>query len=332
MIKKQFTRCLVAFVGIATLASLGLLPLNPALAQTYPEKPITLLVPLQAGSAGDTVLRVVAQKMADNMKQAIVIENQAGVSGLLGAERVSRAPPDGYLIGGISDSVLNFAANLVEKVNFDPVNSFEPVTLVANVSWVLVANPALGAKTLGDLMSQARAKPGVIDYASAGNGSPHHIAMEMLTRPQRITMNHIPYKGASQSLIDVVSGQVPVMFSATSVALPFIKQGKLIALGVPAAKRSPLLPDVPTFAEGDVAGFNFATWVAMYAPKGTPAPIVNRLNAEVRKALEDSAVREKLLSLGLEPAPNTPAQLAKMTADGNAAVKKIIKDAGIKVE
>ena len=128
MIKKQFTRCLVAFVGIATLASLGLLPLNPALAQTYPEKPITLLVPLQAGSAGDTVLRVVAQKMADNMKQAIVIENQAGVSGLLGAERVSRAPPDGYLIGGISDSVLNFAANLVEKVNFDPVNSFEPVT------------------------------------------------------------------------------------------------------------------------------------------------------------------------------------------------------------
>ncbi len=332
MIKKQFTRCLVAFVGIATLASLGLLPLNPALAQTYPEKPITLLVPLQAGSAGDTVLRVVAQKMADNMKQAIVIENQAGVSGLLGAERVSRAPPDGYLIGGISDSVLNFAANLVEKVNFDPVNSFEPVTLVANVSWVLVANPALGAKTLGDLMSQARAKPGVIDYASAGNGSPHHIAMEMLTRPQRITMNHIPYKGASQSLIDVVSGQVPVMFSATSVALPFIKQGKLIALGVPAAKRSPLLPDVPTFAEGGVAGFNFATWVAMYAPKGTPAPIVNRLNAEVRKALEDSAVREKLLSLGLEPAPNTPAQLAKMTADGNAAVKKIIKDAGIKVE
>ena len=332
MIKKQFTRCVVAFVGIATLASLGLLPLNPALAQTYPEKPITLLVPLQAGSAGDTVLRVVAQKMADNMKQAIVIENQAGVSGLLGAERVSRAPPDGYLIGGISDSVLNFAANLVEKVNFDPVNSFEPVTLVANVSWVLVANPALGAKTLGDLMSQARAKPGVIDYASAGNGSPHHIAMEMLTRPQRITMNHIPYKGASQSLIDVVSGQVPVMFSATSVALPFIKQGKLIALGVPAAKRSPLLPDVPTFAEGGVAGFNFATWVAMYAPKGTPAPIVNRLNAEVRKALEDSAVREKLLSLGLEPAPNTPAQLAKMTADGNAAVKKIIKDAGIKVE
>lgn len=332
MIKKQFTRCLVAFVGIATLASLGLLPLNPALAQTYPEKPITLLVPLQAGSAGDTVLRVVAQKMADNMKQAIVIENQAGVSGLLGAERVSRAPPDGYLIGGISDSVLNFAANLVEKVNFDPVNSFEPVTLVANVSWVLVTNPALGAKTLGDLMSQARAKPGVIDYASAGNGSPHHIAMEMLTRPQRITMNHIPYKGASQSLIDVVSGQVPVMFSATSVALPFIKQGKLIALGVPAAKRSPLLPDVPTFAEGGVAGFNFATWVAMYAPKGTPAPIVNRLNAEVRKALEDSAVREKLLSLGLEPAPNTPAQLAKMTADGNAAVKKIIKDAGIKVE
>jgi len=318
--------------SVLTLFSLFLFSLSPVQAQGYPEKTITLLVPLQAGSAGDTVLRVVAQKMADNLKQAIVVENQAGVSGLLGAERVSRAAPDGYLIGGISDSVLNFAANLVEKVNFDPVAGFEPISLVANVNWVLVANPALGAKSIGDLLAQARAKPGMLDYASAGTGSPHHIAMEMLIRPQRVTMKHIPYKGASQSLVDVVSGQVPIMFSATSVALPFIKQGKLIALGVPNEKRSPLLPDVPTFAEGGVAGFNFSTWVAMYAPKGTPALIVNRLNAEVRKALEDQSVREKLLSLGLEPASTTPAQLGKMTAEGNAAVKKIIKDAGIKAE
>jgi tripartite-type tricarboxylate transporter receptor subunit TctC len=332
MIKTKFFGRQIILGGIAILLSLGMLNSNPAWAQTYPDKTITLLVPLQAGSAGDTVLRVVAQKMAENMKQAIVVENQAGVSGLLGAERVSRAAPDGYFIGGISDSVLNFAANLVEKANFDSVGGFEPISLVANVSWVLVANPALGAKSIADLMALARAKPGMLDYASAGMGSPHHIAMEMLTRPQRVTMKHIPYKGASQSLIDVVSGQVPVMFSATSVALPFIKQGKLIALGVPTEKRSPLLPEVPTFAEGGVAGFNFATWVAMYAPKGTPAMIVNRLNAEARKALEDPAVREKLLSLGLEPAPTTPAQLAKMTADGNAAVKKIIKDAGIKAE
>jgi len=332
MIKKLLLKLNITFVSIVCISAVNVFCTTSAHAQNYPEKTITMLVPLQVGSAGDTVLRVVAQKMSDNMKQAIVIENQAGVSGLLGAERVSRSTPDGYLIGGISDSVLNFATNLAEKVNFDPVGGFEPISLVANVSWVLVANPSLGAKTIGDLMTLARAKPGTIDYASAGSGSPHHIAMEMLTRPQRISMKHIPYKGATQSLIDVVSGQVPVMFSATSVALPFIKQGKLVALGVPNEKRSPLLPDVPTFAEGGISNFNFATWVAMFAPKGTAAPIINRLNLEVRKALEDPAVKDKLLSLGLEPAPTTTTQLAKMMSDGNASIRKIIKDAGIKAE
>ena len=332
MIKKLLLKLNITFVSVACISAVNVFCTTSAHAQNYPEKTITMLVPLQVGSAGDTVLRVVAQKMSDNMKQAIVIENQAGVSGLLGAERVSRSTPDGYLIGGISDSVLNFATNLAEKVNFDPVGGFEPISLVANVSWVLVANPSLGAKTIGDLMTLARAKPGTIDYASAGSGSPHHIAMEMLTRPQRISMKHIPYKGATQSLIDVVSGQVPVMFSATSVALPFIKQGKLVALGVPNEKRSPLLPDVPTFAEGGISNFNFATWVAMFAPKGTAAPIINRLNLEVRKALEDPAVKDKLLSLGLEPAPTTTTQLAKMMSDGNASIRKIIKDAGIKAE
>ncbi len=332
MIKKLLLKLNITFVSVVCISAVNVFCTTSAHAQNYPEKTITMLVPLQVGSAGDTVLRVVAQKMSDNMKQAIVIENQAGVSGLLGAERVSRSTPDGYLIGGISDSVLNFATNLAEKVNFDPVGGFEPISLVANVSWVLVANPSLGAKTIGDLMTLARAKPGTIDYASAGSGSPHHIAMEMLTRPQRISMKHIPYKGATQSLIDVVSGQVPVMFSATSVALPFIKQGKLVALGVPNEKRSPLLPDVPTFAEGGISNFNFATWVAMFAPKGTAAPIINRLNLEVRKALEDPAVKDKLLSLGLEPAPTTTTQLAKMMSDGNASIRKIIKDAGIKAE
>ena len=159
MIKTKFFGRQFMLGGIAILLSLVMLNSNPAWGQTYPDKTITLLVPLQAGSAGDTVLRVVAQKMAENMKQAIVVENQAGVSGLLGAERGSRAAPDGYFIGGISDSVLNFAANLVEKANFDSVGGFEPISLVANVSWVLVANPALGAKSIADLMALARAKP-----------------------------------------------------------------------------------------------------------------------------------------------------------------------------
>lgn len=303
-----------------------------AFGQAYPQRPITVLVPLQAGSAGDAMVRIVTQKMAESLKQGMVIDNQPGVSGLLGSEKIARSTPDGYLIGGISDSVLNFAANLAPKVNFDSVKDFAPISLIADVSWVLVANPKSGAKTLNELVEMARAKPGSIDFASAGNGSPHHIAMELMSRAMKIKLTHVPYKGASQATVDVVSGQVPVMFTATSVALPFIKEGKLAALGVPAEKRSELLPNVPTFGELGLKGFNFSTWVAFYAPVGTPAPVIARLNAETRKALEDATVREKLIGLGLEPHTTTPEELGRLTAEGNARIKKVIQDASIKAD
>jgi tripartite-type tricarboxylate transporter receptor subunit TctC len=303
-----------------------------AFGQAYPQRSITILVPLQAGSAGDAMIRIVAQKMAESLKQGLVIDNQPGVSGLLGAEKVAKASPDGYLIGGISDSVLNFAANLAPKVNFDPVKDFAPVSLIADVSWVLVANPKFGARTLNEFIELARAKPGTVDFASAGNGSPHHIAMELLSRSVKIKLVHVPYKGASQATVDVVADQVPVMFTATSVALPFIKEGKLLALGVPAEKRSVLLPGVATFGELGVKGFNFSTWVALYAPLGTPGAIISRLNTEVRKAVDDPVIRDKLLSLALEPHPTTPEELGRLTAEGNARIRKIIQEASIKAD
>jgi tripartite-type tricarboxylate transporter receptor subunit TctC len=315
------------------LLALATLPLaGAAWAQAWPAKPIILLVPLQAGSAGDVVLRAVAQRMGEGLKQSVVVENQAGVSGLLGAERVSRAAPDGYLIGGISDSVLNYATQLTDKLNFDPLGGFEPVGLVANIAWVLVANPSLGVKTLPEFIAAARQQPGKIDYASAGNGSPHHISMELLKASSGISLTHIPYKGATQSITDVVGGRVPVAMSAVSVVLPFIKGGKLVALAVPQAQRSPLLPEVPTFAEAGMPNFQFSTWVGMYAPKGTPRAIVERLNAELRKAVGDPALKDHLLALGLEPVASTPEQLGEMTRAGHARVGKLIKDAGIKPE
>jgi tripartite-type tricarboxylate transporter receptor subunit TctC len=303
-----------------------------AFGQTYPGKPITMLVPLQAGSAGDVVMRAVAQKMGESMRQPVVVDNQAGVAGLLGADKISNAPPDGYLIGGISDSVLNYAAQFNDKPKVDALNGFEPIGMVANVSWVLVVHPSLGARTLKDFLALAKARPGRIDYASAGNGSPHHISMELLKATSGISLTHIPYRGATQSITDLAGGQVGAAMSAVSVVLPFIKDGRLLALAVPQQKRSALLPDVPTFAEAGLPGFEFSTWVGMYAPKGTPRPLVDQLNGELRKALGDTALRDRLLPLGLEPAPSSPQELREMTRSGHARVGKLIKDIGIKPE
>jgi len=307
---------------------------GPARARSpaYPAKPITLVLPLAAGSAGDVALRIVGQKMAENLKQAIVIENQPGVSGLLGTERVVRAAPDGYLIGGIGDSVLNFAANVAPKVNFNPLTDLEPVALVATIPWTLVVNPGFGPKTLSDFITHARANPGRVDYASTGNGSASHVGMEMFAAQAKIALHHVPYKGATPSVNDVAGGQVPAVFSAVSVVLPFIKSGKLVALGVPLDKRSPLLPEVPTFAEAGIADFQFTTWVGLFAPKGTPRPVIDRLNAETGKALADPQVRERLLALGLEPKTASPEQLGKMMVNGHARVADIIRQKKIKAD
>jgi tripartite-type tricarboxylate transporter receptor subunit TctC len=324
---KALWRCIAALVFACAGA-------GPALAQpaAYPSKPITLLLPLAAGSAGDVALRVVGQKMAENMQQGVAVENLPGAAGLLGTERVVRAPADGYLIGGIGDSVLNFAANLAPKVSFNPITDLEPVALVATIPWTLVVHPQFGPRTLGEFLAHARANPGKLDYASTGNGSASHVGMEMLASQAGVTLHHIPYKGATPGVNAVVGAQVPAVFSAVSVVLPFIKSGKLIALGMPATQRSPLLPDVPTFAEAGIPDFNFTTWVALFAPKGTPRAVIDRLNAETARALADPGVRDRLLALGLEPRTATPEQLGQIVASGHARVAAIVKKANIRAD
>ncbi|MBP7566611.1 MAG: tripartite tricarboxylate transporter substrate binding protein [Burkholderiaceae bacterium] len=322
-----FTRARRALFATALLAASG-----ATLAQAaYPAKPIQVIVPLQAGSAADVGTRVVLGKVGENMGASFAIENQPGASGLVGADRIARAAPDGYVLGGITDSVLNYAVNLAAKTSFDPLNDFEPVSRMANIAWVLVANNN-AFKTPGELVTQAQAQPRKLDYASAGPGSPHHIAMELFSTANKVQMTHVPYKGATQATMDVAGGQVPVMFSAISVALPLIKDGKLRPLAQPAERRSSLLPDVPTFTEAGMPAFNFSTWLGLYAPKGTPRAIVDRLNAEVARALADPAVRDRLLGLGLDPSPSTPAQLGELTRTGHARIGRVIRDAGIKAE
>ncbi len=310
----------------------ALLACANALAQTYPSKPINMLIPLQAGSSVDAILRTVAHKMSENMGQQIVVENQAGASGLIGTERLAKSAPDGYTIAGLNDGVLTMLPHMRANLPFDPLGSFDPVSLVAEISWVLIAGPNYEAKSVADLVRLAKARPGQIDYSSGGNGSPQHVAMEVFKAATGTDMTHIPYRGATQSAMDVMSGQIPVSMSGLSIVISHIKAGKLRALAVANPTRSPLLPDVPTIAESGVAGYEFSTWGALFVPKGTPKPIIDRLHAEVVKAVNDPTVRERLASLGLVPRGSTPDELAQATRVGLEKMGKVIKAASIKAD
>ena len=316
----------------AAVLCLGILLCTSPHAQLYPDKPIQVLVPMQAGSAGDSIVRILAHKISENLRQQLVVQNLAGAAGLIGAERVAKSVPDGYTIGAMGDSVLTFVPHFHSKLGFDPLESFESISLVATIPLVLVVHPSLPAKSVSELIALARAEPGKLDFASGGNGSPQHVVMELFEAATKISLTHVPYRGAAQAALDVVSGRIPVMFSAVSVVLPQIKDGRLRALAVSSTERASLLPAVPTLSEAGVAGFAFNTWVGLYAPKGTPRAAIERLNAETAKALADPSVSERLIELGLEPSGSTPQALAARTRSGYARMAKMIKDVGIKIE
>jgi tripartite-type tricarboxylate transporter receptor subunit TctC len=301
-------------------------------AQSYPSKAIVMVVPLQAASAADVTLRVVAQKMSESMGQQIAIDNQTGAAGMIGAERVARAAPDGYVIGGFADSIMTFAPNLYQKVAYDPLTSFDPVSMVAGVPWVMVVHPSVPAKNVREFIALAKANPGTLDYSSGGNGSAQHVATELFKSVSGISLTHIPYRGATQAALDVVSGRIPVTLGGVSVMLPFIKQGKLRPLATLGENRSTLLPDVPTASESGAPGYTMSTWIAIYVPHGTPKAVISRLNSEIVKAVGDPAVRDRLVALGLDPASSTPEQLAEDTRNGFAKMGKVIRAAGIKAE
>jgi len=303
----------------------------PAAAQDYPAKPIQMLMPLQAGSAVDAMMRIVTERMSHNMGRQIVVENQPGAAGMIGAERVKRAAPDGYTLGVLNDSILTMIPNL-RKVPYDPVKDFVPVSIVAGIHWVMVVNNDVPAKSVGEFVALAKSRPGKLDYSSGGVGSPQHFAMEAFKAATGTYLVHIPYRGATQAALDVIPGQVQVHFGAVSILLPHIKSGKVRALAVPSPKRSALLPDVPTMAEAGVPGFEWFTWAAISVPVGTPKPIVDRLHAETVKAVNDPGVREKLIAIGLEPIGSPPEQVTQWTAAGLKRMDEVVKRAGITME
>src|SRR3982075_3439778 len=282
------------------IPALALLPGSHAVAQSaYPDRPIKMIVPLAAASAVDVAARIVTQKMADNMGQQFVIMNQPGASGLIGAEQVARAEPDGYTIGGVNDSIMTMGPHLQPKKRWGIFKGFEPVSLVATVEWGLVANNQTSFKTAADLIAAAKAVPGKIDYGSGGPGSPQHLAMAMFASAAGISLTHVPYKGATQAATDVAAGQIPIGFQGLGTVAPLVRGGQLRLIGVTTERRLPQFPDVPTVSESGLAGFFFNSWFAVLAPSGTPKDIISRLNAEVVKAVGDSEVRRKLDDLGL---------------------------------
>lgn len=300
-------------------------------AQAYPSRPIQMIVPLQAGSAVDAIMRSVTQKMAENLGQSIAIENIPGAAGIIGAEKLKAATPDGYTIGGFNDGTLAILPGL-KQVPYDPIKDYAPVSLVAGIDWVLVVNPNVAAKNLNEFIAMAKAEPGKINFSSGGNGSPQQIAMELFKSAANVDLTHVPYRGATQAAVDVIGGQIPTMFTAVAVVTQQVKTGKLRALAVAGTKRSPLLPDVPTVSEAGVKDYEFSTWSPIIVPAGTPKPVIDRLNAAVVKSLADPSLRARLVEQGLVPMGTPPEVVTQWTKDGIAKIIAIGKKANIKID
>ena len=314
----------------ALLSASVLLVSSTALAQTtYPVRPIKMIVPLAAASAVDVAARIVTQKMADNMGQQIVILNQPGASGLIGAEQVAKAEPDGYTIGGFNDSVMTMVPNLQSNIRWDILRDFEPVSLVATVEWGLIASNNSSYKTAADLIAAAKAAPGKIDYGSGGPGSPQHLAMAMFASAAGISLTHVPYKGATQAATDVAAGQIPVGFQGLGTVAALVRGGQLRLIGVTTEKRLSQFPDVPTVSESGLPGFFFNSWFAIMAPAGTPKDIVARLNAEAVNAVADPEVRRKLEDLGFVVRGSSAPELGALTREQLAKYARVIKEMGI---
>ena len=318
----------------AFIAATALLATLPAVAQTgaYPNKPIRMIVPLAAGSAVDVAARIVAQKMSTNMGQSVVVENQPGAAGIVGADRVAKAAPDGYTIGGFNDSIMTMVPALQPKMPWDIVRDFAPVSLVATVEWGLVANPTVAYANAGGLIAAAKAAPGKLDYGSGGIGSPQHIAMALFASEAGVTMNHVPYKGATQAAVGVGGGEVAVAFQGLATVNSLIKANKVKLLAVSTPRRLPQYPDAPTVSESGLPGFEFNSWFAVLAPAGTPSEIVGKLNAEIVKALADPQVREQLTAQGLTPRGSSADELGAATRLQLAKYATLIKKADIKAE
>lgn len=323
-------RKIAPVVGIIALGAV-LLPCA-ARPQAFPVKPVRVIVPFTAGSAVDAAARIIGQRLSETWKHQVLIDNRVGANTMIGVEAGAKAPPDGYTLCMPNDAALAVNPALYAKIAYDPIRDFAPITQVAGIALVLIAHPSFPAKSVKEFIALAKARPGEINYASGGVGSAQHIPMEMLIAATGIRIMHIPYKGLSPALYDVIGGQMPIMFVGLAGATPAVKAGKVRVLAVSGAKRAVALPDIPTVAESGVPGYAYTPWFGYVAPAGTPRDIIIRINADVIKALAHPEAAERLVNLGFEITTSTPEQFAAHIKSEMGRIGKIVRDTGMKVE
>jgi tripartite-type tricarboxylate transporter receptor subunit TctC len=323
-----------ALIALAALAGIAL-ALPTTAQQSYPSKPIRLVVPYPPGGPLDAAARALAERVKESLG-TVVVENRPGAGGNLGVDQVAKSPADGYTlaIGAVATHAIN--PWLFTKLPYDPIKDFAPITLIAHVPNVLVMTPdrarQLAISNARDLVAYAKRNPGRLNYASGGNGSAGHMAGELLKSQAGISAVHIPYAGAAPAQLGLLAGQTDFMFDNLASALPQVKAGKLVAFAVTTSRRADAMPDVPTMNESGLPGFDVSTWFGVFAPAGTPPPVVDRLNAAIVAALRSAEMRERLARMGAEPAPLSPAQFSQFVRGELAKYEKVVKFSGARVD
>jgi tripartite-type tricarboxylate transporter receptor subunit TctC len=323
--KNRLTALLISFIAILAFISQELI------AETFPSKPITIVVPTSPGGANDAMARIIAQGLSQKLGQSVIVENRAGANGSIASEFVARAPADGYVLmfGYIATHAINPA---LQKLRYDPIKSFEPISLVATSPTLLVANNNLSVKNAKELVALLKSQPGKISYASSGKGTAPHLSGELFKLNTGTDMLHVPYKGSSPAILDTIGGTTQVMFPSLFTAYPQIKGNKLIALGIAGKKRSPVLPNVPTLAEQGIPNVEVDQWYAMFAPAGTPKPIIQLLNKELIAVLNEKSNETKIEEQGATVDTSTPEELADLVKKEVARWKKVVESAKITVD
>jgi tripartite-type tricarboxylate transporter receptor subunit TctC len=318
-------------IGLKLCGVLLLLGATVSASQDYPAKPIRIIVPWPPGGSSDTTARLVGQKLAERWTHQVIVENRPGAGTTIGNAAVAKAPADGYTVL-FTASPLVISALLYRDLSYDVERDFAPVTLAATAPSVLVVHPSLPVASVQELIALAKQRPGQVNYATGGSGSSDHIAGELFKALAGVELTHVPYKGATPALTDVLAGNVNVMFSITITALPHVRSGKLNALAVTGRERSKLLPNVPTVAQAGLAGYEFETWIGAFVPTGTPREVIAKLNSEMGAVLRLSDVQDRLRGMGAEPVGSTPEQFAKQIRSEFSTLGKLVKTIGMKVD
>jgi tripartite-type tricarboxylate transporter receptor subunit TctC len=303
-------------------------PIAKAQAPAFPRQPVTLVVPFPAGGPTDAMARVLAQKLGERLGQQVVVDNRGGAGGGIAAEVVARAPADGHTLFFGTTGTMAINPSLYTKLRYDPVKDFAPVSLMATTMNVLVLSPVVPAKSLADLVKLAKAKPGEVTYASAGNGSSNHLSGELFKSTTGIQINHVPYKGSAPAMVDLLGGRISMMFDTVAQQTQNIATGKVRALAVTGPKRSPLLPDVPTAQEAGLKDFDVTIWFGVLAPAGTPSPVIDKLNREIVAVMSTDEMKKRMQTDGAEAHPTTSAEFAALIKRDTAKWAPVVKATG----